>query len=506
MVSSGPKARWRLIWPETPLGRAFWGISTILLVLIAAVDPFGIDTRAETSAAALVHAVSVRYDSRANNNVVLIETTIQGTRDGLYGEFGFLSLPAQAQLVDMLVEARARVIFFDAEYLRPLEGEYPVSGVSQLVEAIDRANGQNIEVFVGGISTAPGWRPLAESARQTRLSWSADHPGDYGLVNADGVRTAAADLYLVMCEGVPGGDCNADLVHALKTGRAAPIALNFAASYPVLQSDFSGPAEGERCRRPMIAGLRDGLLGRAQNEPCPQNLTIPAEIMLELGGRREIQQLLAGKAVLIGAGPGLGDDHVVLGVGTVPGVSLHATALSNLLAFGTGYAQWPADFVSWMRIGPDELLKLAAVIMMPLLATGFAAHQNERPHRSKRARRRLALETIAAFVAMGGVFVAMASVGIWLGHWPLSVAVMTGALGAAATHFLSGAAFRKAVHPLTDQAAAWVLIAVTLVGLMAIFWPVASAVIAFLILVATFWFWRLGWPSLSNRETRNGEP
>lgn len=459
----------------TPLGLASWLIWAAAVLWVACLDPFDLDSRAEAAAeSTMQRLLASQYPMQASANIVLIEGQISDRDDNRLNLSLPLSPSVQAQLVDALVEARARAIFLDSEYRNPPnasgdEGEdlfaaiepgasTDRSGHKDLVEALKAARAAGVPVFTGPVGGHRDLVGLAGSARRTEVSWDAEHPADYPLRNENGT-TAAGDLYLAACSGpAPLHGCSQRLVRAISAGAAPPIALRFGANYPPEQWRFAGAEEAKACRaRSFATTLRRELRGLPREKPCTNHLVVPVStVLLAQNQFPALAKMLRGRIVMIGSGPGLGDDHSIPGVGTVPGVAIHAMALDNLLTWGPRYPRWPADFGQSSRLGPDELLKLLVLLVLPVGLTLAA----KRLHERGLSPRALALQTMMLSGGVVAALLGIAIAAIWIANWPASVALMLAGLSVVVTHLLSGEAFHSAVHAFTGRTGAYVLLAV----------------------------------------------
>lgn len=478
---------------STPLGLAAWAIWAALVLWVACVDPFDLDSRAETASEATVQRLlAARYPPRAASNIAIVEGQLSDRDDNRLNLHLPLSPAVHAQLVNALVAARVRAIFIDSEYRNPphalatenedLFASVEASGASgptghrELVEAVRAARAAGIPVLVGPVGEHEALAELATSARQTQVSWEAEHPSDYPLRNESGV-TAAGDLYRIACSPPkPLEGCSKSLAGAIAAGTAPPIALRFGANYPPEQWRFAGSEEARACRaRSVAATLRMELKGKPRQPPCTNHLVVPVStILLAQNQFPVLARILRGRIVLIGSGPGVGDDHTVPGVGVVPGVAIHAVALDNLLTWGPSYPRWPADFWRSLELGPDELLKILVLLVLPPWLTVAA----KRLHGEGLSPRRLAVRTLALSSAVVALLVGFAVAAVWIAHWPLSVALMLAGLSVVVTHLLSGEAFHSAVRAFTGRPAAITAL-------------VAAAALALLVIAPVLLIWIL---------------
>ncbi len=478
---------------STPLGFAAWAIWASLVLWVACVDPFDLDSRAETASEATVQRLlASQYPRRAAANIAIVEGQLSDRDDNRLNLYLPLSPAMHAQLVNALVAARVRAIFIDSEYRNPPhvsanEGEdlfaaldvgHPAapSGHKELVEALRAAHSAGVPVLIGPVGEHEDLAELAVSAKQTQVSWEAEHPSDYPLRNESGV-TAAGDLYRIACSAPsPLKGCSQRLVNAIASGRAPPIALRFGANYPPEQWRFAGAEEAKTCEtRSLAATLRMELKGQPREEPCTSHLVVPVSaILLAQNQFPVLAKMLRGRIVLIGSGPGVGDDHAVPGVGTLPGVAIHAAALDNLLTWGSRYPRWPADFWRSLELGPDELLKILVLLVLPPWLTVAA----KRLHGQGLSPKRLAARTVALSSCVVALLVGFAIAAVWIANWPVSVALMLAGLSVVVTHLLSGEAFHSAVRAFTGR--------LTAIAALAL-----AAALAMLLIAPTVLIWTL---------------
>lgn len=484
---------------STPLGLAAWAIWAAAVLWVACFDPFDLDSRAEAAAESTIQRLlASQYPARAGANIALVEGQLSDRDDNRLNLSLPLSPAVQAQLVDALVAAGVRAIFIDSEYRNPpnasseegedlfaaLEpgGAASPTGHKELVEALRAARAAGIPVLIGPVGEHKQLTELAASAERTEVSWDAEHPADYPLRNESGI-TAAGDLYRIACSGpAPMAGCSKRLVEDIAKSRAPPIALRFGANYPPEQWRFAGEDEAKACRsRSLTATLRMELRGKRREKPCTNHLVVPVSaILLAQNQFPVLAKMLRGRIVLIGSGPGVGDDHTVPGVGTVPGVAIHATALDNLLTWGTRYPRWPADFGEDWQFGPDELLKLAVLLLLPVGLT-LAAKRLQTRDLSPKA---LALRTmmLSGFVVASLLGIAVAA--MWIANWPASVALMLAGLSVVVTHLLSGQAFHSAVNAFTGRTGAFALLGFAAALAMLVIAPTLLLLILILLAVA----------------------
>jgi CHASE2 domain-containing sensor protein len=499
------------IWREipgaiasTPLGLAAWGIWVAIALWIACVDPFDLDSRAETvTESAVQRLLTSRYPSVAADHIAIV-ATLESDRDDERLNLSYpLSTAVQAQLVKALVAAGARAIFIDAEYHNPpapqrdeAEALFAAQdapprpappGHAELVAAIDAARAAGIPVLTGPIGARRDLSHLSAAARQTQISWQADHPSDYPLHNEAGT-TAAGDLYLIACAGrAPPQGCSKPLMRAIAEGKAPPLAMRFGNTYPPEQWRFSEAEENAACRtRSTLATFRAELTDGIRPLPCTHHLTVPVSaVLLAQDQFPALARNLRGRIVLIGAGARMGDDHAVPGVGVLPGVAIHAMALDNLLTWGPRYPRWPGNFAG--QLGPDEVLKLLALLVLPPGLTLLAARLN----RKCRTPRRLAWSTVGCSLAVVAALVGIALLGVILFHWPVSVALMLAGLSALVAQLLSGDSFRSAVRALTGPRSASVLLAVAVAAALLLLAPEVGGLLLMLTVLIGIGFARI---------------
>ncbi|AQR73554.1 CHASE2 domain-containing protein [Sphingomonas sp. LM7] len=469
----------------TPLGRALWLVWAMSVLWVACFDPFGLDSRVESMTDSVAQRLFAgRYPDAAARHIALIQVGAADL-DHPSLELGFpLSSQVQAQIVRVLIAARARAIFIDSEFRNPArpprdsaedlfaepDASVPASGGHDaLVEAIAAARSAGIPVVTGPIGSRADLSSLKRVAIEAGVSWNADHPGDYSL-RSDDRDIAAASLYRLVCAGTaPLPGCASGLLQRIERGDARPMVLRFGGSYPAEQWRFSGSAEGVGCRtRTMLATLRRELLGRDAEPPCTHHLVIPVSWMLLAQNQfGELAAMLEGRVVMIGAGAGMGDDHVVPGVGKLPGVAIHAMALDNLLSWGGAYPRWPEDFADGPKIGLDELLKLFALLVLPWLLSRAAAHLC----RTRATHREIALRTAAVAFAGSVMLVAVAMLCVVAFAWPISVALTLAGLSTVVAGILSGPDFHHALQPFSGRRSAIALLAVLGVAGIALIAP-----------------------------------
>ncbi|MFA6112663.1 MAG: CHASE2 domain-containing protein [Sphingomonas sp.] len=491
--------------PTTPLGRTIGVIWILIAIWTALVDPFGIDRSGETGAEAIAQQLKTAPGSQAPSPVAIVAATRQGIEDEQMPLPNPLGYDLLGGLVRAVAAAKPRAIFLDYDFVQTPAAIPALPGIdeadeptafAQLTSAIAEARARGIPVFTGPISPRADLAPLRAVARQTQTRWDAEHPGDYAIMGEGGKSTAAVDLYWAACTTAPIRGCSPALLRRLAVAGAPPVAVRFDRGYPPQQDMLSGTEEGDRCRSSgWVARLRLGMVGDPPARPCSTQLTIPATMIFTHGGHPDIRAALEGKLVLIGVGPDLGDDHVIPGVGRIPGVMLHANALDNLFRFGTGYPRWPADLFAPVRIagreialkaGADDLLKLIALILLPPFLTGYAASRNPERSRSKAALRRVTIETLAALALVSGGLVAMALAGWLLWHWPLSIVIVVATLSTAGAPLLAGTAFRRAMRPMTGAIGAAVVGTAVTIAVLLLVLPLVWAIpIIAVVLLAT---------------------
>lgn len=395
-------------------------VAALVVLWVAACDPFGLGTRFETATDAVVQAIAATQPpSSASARIATIVTTRESYLTG--GLAYPLPYERQADLIDAAVDKRAVAIFLDYEYLRKVDGPGGQAGVARLAQSVTAARRAGVPVFAGMVSPRADLAPLRAALRQTGTMRDVPHPADYALAQPDGRPTAAVDLFRAFCAREPLGAPGC--AHPLAATREGPpIAVTFGGHRGGDASAFLGDEEARRCgtmRAGLLDTLRDGLFGRAAPPPCTPYLMLPAELFLDSNVDRRAAAALTGRIVLIGVGAELGDDKPIPGIGQVPGVLMHAAALDNLLTRGNAYRRWPDDWVG--KIGPDDIIKLGAVLVAPFLLSLLALRVRTHPHQQ--------LIVALALAAALGLFPALALIGWWLGDWTLAVALLTAALG-----------------------------------------------------------------------------
>lgn len=471
--------------PATPVGRLFWAITVLGAIFVAFFDPFSLNARSEAAAEGITqYLFSARSHAFANSHIAIIEGTIESFDDEDLAQSEALSFEAQAQLVAIATEAHVRGIFIDADFKRNISGE-DLNALAQLVEAIKTANSEGIPVLTGSIGRQLAYADLRSTTTQTTVGWQSEHPADYALAATDQYGlvsdTPAAALYKLICSAsIRMSGCSQSLVVELAGRDVPPIALQFGNDYPEGQQLFSPPDEVMRCRSSGLADRLKAELWKGDRRlPCPRQLTIPANVLLMSGGHPAIQNALRDRIVMIGVGPELGDDHLIPGIGLMPGVFLHATALENLLLYRNHYPRWPPDYIG--HVGADELLKLATIILLPLLLTGFAV--SRMPSRLTAAGRlRAAWQMALIFTISICTMVLGAVIGWFFADWPISTAVSIALLSGVVAQVMSGEAFRRVLTPLTNgQSASLILLGIMVIMLALVFpwqWTASAIVLA----------------------------
>lgn len=478
-IGQGYGKAWRLVaglLPPLTIGRAAWVLSVAASFFVAAVDPFDLGTRSETAADAAVQRIDGHARPRlAADAIVLVMLTRQALADPRFDLHYPLSYGSQAMLIQVAAASGARAIFLDFDYIRNARDP---AGMRALADAVAGAKAMGIAVLTGPIAhDRPDLAPLAAVARQTGVWLDRPHPADYPLATTrpDGntMPTAAPDLFQLACRAQPSRFAGCRQPIGKIDG--PPVAIRFGGIDLRGSEGFIDPLEIDRCHDgDAWRSFRDALLGAATSAPCPRYLTIPAEFSL-FRPDAAVQAGLRDRLVLIGVGPGMGDDKVVPGIGTVPGVVLHAAALDNLLSWGARHPAWPADLPHLWKIGPDELLKLATIIVLPPLAAIFAGCLLRRRNDRGITRWQGAARMIAVLIGLGGSLVLLALLGWVLLNWPVAMAVLVAAMSTVTLGLASSHAAGELLSPLNHPAIAWAMLLIAAAVAAGIAWGTIAA-------------------------------
>jgi len=207
---------------------------------------------------------------------------------------------------------------------------------------------------------------------------------------------------------------------------------------------------------------------------------------------------LRGRAVIIGAGSGLGDDHDWPGVGALPGVVFHAAALDNLLTYGHGYRRWPDDFPGFGHIGADDTIQLFAIILTPLLVLGLVRHflgpqvRSKSEHRIDKIRHPIPGSAWWAMAILVGAMVipaAAAYIFAKIQCWPPAPALIIVVVALPLTTPLTGDELGVRLEPFNTRFAALILVIAPCAALALLTLPLISAIClsaALFILAAVF--------------------
>ena len=498
---------------------ALIGVATA--IWIAYCDPFGITDALDSTTEALVQRVAAPfYRGTGQDMIAIVQTNRHEIDDAAYGLTYPLSYSVQADLVNLLVAANVRLIFIDGVFVHhqsssgtsPLfenQGSKPTdAGLRNLQDALQTAHLKHIPVFVAEVAPGPDLDGLRPLVRQTVTEWRIDHPGDYPL-REEGRRTAAADIYLSLCgSAAPLAGCDPSLAGRLAHGHVPPMAVRFGTRYPRYEDAFAGAEEGRRCRAAStLAMARAALRGHRAAAPCINFLTLTVGSALSPGAFSYIAPMLRGRVVILGGGSQMGDDHEIPGLGVVPGATLHAAALDNLLTFGSRYRRWPADLPHLGRIGIDDVLKLLATLAIPISLRLFVTSSGAHARRPGRDCRRVAFEALAVAAAVTTLLAGGALLGSWFWYWPTSLALSIALLSGVVFSILDGDHIVDALVALhlTGFMAASVagLLWVAGVGILLGWWPLGAAAAA-AVAVAILFAARADGVTLARRSHKNG--
>jgi hypothetical protein len=488
-------------FPSTPLGRLFWAASASFALYVAWFDPLAINTRAETTAEAVAqHIVAGHYDPAASHRIAVLETFPEGFMADTAALSQPLSLQELASLVSVLASAKVQAIYLDSRFEATPNSDAAVHGIAALSNAVRHARENGILVYSGPVRRTSALAALVGPTGliETSVTLTGEHPADYNLRGPPQEMAAAATaLYIGWC-GVSSNrpSCDADLLRHLTDlrHRNPDLAIRFG----VGEGSSELPASQCRTRTLAQAALDSGEGVEAQ-EPCSHHLLIPVHRIFE-SSIKEISTTLGGRIVLIGAGPSLGDDHLIPGVGNIPGVAIHAMALDNLLTWGSRYPHWPADFSKHGRIGWDELLQLAIVILTPIGLSAFAKHLHHRFRIEDKAtapadRRKAAFQALLAVCGTLAGLAICALAGCYWAGWPVGCVLLTLTLAGLIISIMAGEEFAAVLGALNTPGSA--LVSGTALIIFALFlgcyWLAVILFIATIVacLPERFRFWRL---------------
>jgi hypothetical protein len=308
-----------------------------------------------------------------------------------------------ADVLNRISPARPKAVFLDFYFDRvqsTADGQPDKGGIAVLADAMQNLGAP---VVSGPIADLPELKPLRDSdVKQVSLRAEEELAYAYPLRDERG-WTAAPTLYALMTGKPPnvGGD-----VLALEWG--------FGASKWV--GDRSEP--GWACvaydlRSRIVNFLRLGLRAAApalHPKPNNQGLTMACPYFDTIGAdfvsRPKVQERLHHKIVMVGSTTSLIDDYADSPLlGRVPGVTVHAMALDNLMHWRGDATVYPAKAFWGLDMGD-----LAQVGLL-LLGFGLAARADrDEPDPKRRFRTRL---WVWALIAALGIAIAC------LNAWPM---------------------------------------------------------------------------------------
>ncbi len=421
-------------------------IYSIVIILIAWLDPFGVGVSAETSAEALAQRVlASSYPTAGASHIViamLSPATVSPGNEDLLPTYA-----DHAALINIASEAGVVAIFDDTSFLRrPAERDAPE--LSELGTALAHAKAHGIPVFTGPVLSFPALAPLMHGSSRTGVSWHADHPADYALFS-NGMRTAAADLYIAACSRRPAwGECDPTLMDRLADApqALAPIAMRFGSNAPVEEDNVAGTDFGH-CRASTFASaVWDGLRGRVLPAPCPSQLTIPTAVLKTFGGDPGLQDDLRGRVLFIGVGTEMGDDHEVPGVGVVPGVRLHAMALDNLLTWGMAYYKWSPAWRDGWALSWEGVIKAMLAIAIPLAIKCFINLYKIGSRKNLSKRKQDVRRILSFYILLVAIIFTLSFLFFDIALWPAGVIILICGTATLAGSILSGEEFDEATR------------------------------------------------------------
>jgi len=465
----------RKLLPKSPIALTFWWMSLAAALLIALFNPFGLNTRTETSLqASFDRLTEYLYPDGEAHNIALIVPTYDEVKSG--SEQQPIAYARLADIVDLARQARARAVYLDYEFAQK---PGPADNPDDLADAVDQAAREGVVVFGGPIAPErPEFARLRPLIHQLDLDQFGAHPTDYMLASGHALAPAAA-LAIALCSGpnpLPAHDCKRGLVQALSGGGSIPpLVMQLGTTSAPEQAAYTGKAEAERCEpQPWRGVLAAALNGQSPGRPCDKFLTIPADFAasdISPDFRRRMIDDLHGRAIIVGPGGRLGDDHLWPGFGFLPGAVFHAAALDNLLAEGPDYRRWPPTSPG-LHIGLDSLIQIGLIFATPLIVQWFAGllrHEPAKPSEGKekpqeKEKRPLCPmgKAILALLLLGAAILVPAVVAALFflrAFWPPASALLVVGVGVPLMTVLCSEELVAALRPLNTPRMAGVMLA-----------------------------------------------
>jgi CHASE2 domain-containing sensor protein len=258
-----------------------------------------------------------------------------------------------AQVLEALASYGPRAVFIDFAFIDPREGE---AELRDALCALRRGNaaGQPVRVFLAAPGGAPVRAELLKCA-ETASPEMDENVGVSGVLtyvshSEGGLRTAA--FALAASNPVLGFD-----ERSLK----APLEIIWGKGVPRINREWM------KCTEPsFLHGIWHMLThGPLANKlACPYTRTITVGHLLSFSKDQDVDNALAGRTVLYGAGFRLTGDLVNSPVyAELPGVYLHAMAYDNLATFRRGYKRATRHGLGAM-ITDAALLLVASVLLV----------------------------------------------------------------------------------------------------------------------------------------------
>lgn len=326
-----------------------------LLLAVDTLDSFRLDQDSDEQVSRIAAAFEAPFyggEARQGRSAIAVVLIDEASLDILGWETP-VPYAAQAELVSTIANYAPAAIFMDFSYRRP-HGEAPereVANMGQVLEGVRETEG--VPIFLGPVSNVSAFAPLTQFP-SLDVEWVSQSALDYPL-SWEGRPLAAAALYDVYCRSredacARGQIRDRDAVLRLRFGYGASREMRAftAAGAPCA-------TEGADAAEKVLAGIRIALAAAAravyfqpESKVDPADTTcvyldhISAAQALDPRFDASLADLLHDRIVLVGASHlDTADRHLIPGVGRIPGVFIHATALDNLITDGDDYVRPP---------------------------------------------------------------------------------------------------------------------------------------------------------------------
>lgn len=420
--------------------------------LVNAFEPFGLEddfdssvSRAGNSIMAPLYGwVGGRVGQRDIMIVVIQEDTLAAFQDDTWP----LPYRSQALLAQLIAERKPAALFLDFYYARyhdkPVEvdfwgdgdaspaGPATETGLESLARTLTTIS-QDFPVMIGPVVPATkqdktGLQPLVDrisaSSNGSLMSVGVEHSGPpfyyYPMRDAGQRRQAAVELRNVWCKRQKS-DC-ADFPEYEDDAR---LAVDWGFGTTPLMARYQPVKERALCGSgsfwmsvKAFARIVLHNLTRVLNdddlrvyESCPYFDTIPAEWLVTPPPGLDLDELIKDRLVLVGVDLPYLSDYVPAPLyGPVPGVTLHAMALDNLITSGVA-ATKPAPVV-WLGIDAADVWEMMIAFLSLIVLILFFTT----PREESWVRRFLAFVHRSAVMFVLSICAALFASAVF--HWP----------------------------------------------------------------------------------------